>query len=78
MFSICIPTINNFNYLKICLESLKKNSSLDNEVIIHINEGNDGTFQYIKDNNYLYTFSETKLGLCSSVNAASKKQLKIL
>jgi len=76
MFSICIPTINNFNYLKICLESLKKNSSLDNEVIIHINEGNDGTFQYIKDNNYLYTFSETKLGLCSSVNAASKKSTK--
>ena len=68
MFSICIPTINNFNYLKICLESLKKNSILDNEVIVHVNEGNDGTFQYIKDNNYLYTFSETKLGLCSSVS----------
>ena len=76
MFSICIPTINNFNYLKICLESLKKNSTLDNEVIIHVNEGNDGTFQYIKDNNYLYTFSERKLGLCSSVNKASKKSTK--
>lgn len=76
MFSICIPTINNFNYLKICLESLKKNSILDNEVIIHVNEGNDGTSQYIKDNNYLYTFSETKLGLCSSVNKASKKSTK--
>jgi len=54
----------------------KKNSSLDNEVIIHVNEGNDATFQYIKDNNYLYTFSERKLGLCSSVNKASKKSTK--
>ncbi len=76
MFSIAIPTLNNFNYLKICLESLKKNSSLDNEVIIHVNEGNDATFQYINDSNYLYTFSERKLGLCSSVNKASKKSTK--
>ena len=76
MFSICIPTLNNFNYLKICLESLKKNSTLDNEIIIHVNEGNDGTLQYIKDNNHLHTFSEKKLGLCSSVNTASKKSTK--
>ena len=41
MFSIIIPTFNNFHYLKICLESLKKNSSLQNEIIIHVNEGGD-------------------------------------
>ena len=76
MFSICIPTLNNFNYLKICLESLKKNSSLDNEIIIHVNEGKDGSIQYVKNNNYLHTFSEEKLGLCSSVNLASKKATK--
>ena len=43
MFSILIPTLNNINYLKICLESLKKNSSLKNEIIIHVNDGLDGT-----------------------------------
>ena len=48
MFSIVIPTLNNFNYLKICLESLKKNSTLDHEIIIHVNEGGDGTLEYVK------------------------------
>jgi len=78
MFSICIPTLNNnFNYLKTCLESLRKNSKLNNEIIIHVNEGgSDGTLEYVKNNNYLYTSSGTKLGLCSFVNAASKKLTK--
>ena len=76
MFSICIPTINNFNYLKICLESLKKNSNLNNEIIIHVNEGRDETLQYVKNNNYSHTFSKEKLGVCSSVNLAAKKATK--
>ena len=76
MFSIVIPTLNNFYYLKICLESLKKNSSLDNEIIIHINEGGDGTLDYVRNNNYLYTFSKEKLGLCSSTNLAATKSTK--
>ena len=38
MFSIIIPTFNNIEYLKICLNSLKKNSSFNHEIIFHINE----------------------------------------
>jgi|TARA_B110000285_G_C14976533_1_gene539259 glycosyltransferase involved in cell wall biosynthesis len=72
MFSIVIPTLNNFEYLKICLDSLKKNSSLDNEIIVHVNEGLDGSLDYIRNNNFLYTYSEQKLGLCSSTNQAAK------
>ena len=51
MFSIVIPTFNNLEYLKLCLESLKKNSIFKHEIIIFINEGNDGTLKYEKDNN---------------------------
>jgi glycosyltransferase involved in cell wall biosynthesis len=76
MFSIVIPTLNNFNYLKICLESLKKNSALNHEIIIHINEGYDGTLDYVKKNNYIFTYSEQRLGLCSSTNLAAKKATK--
>ena len=43
MFSIIIPTFNNLEYLKILIKSLKKNSKFDNEIILHINEGIDGT-----------------------------------
>ena len=48
MFSIIIPTFNNLNYLKICIESIEKNSNFDHDKIIHINEGTDGSLEYIK------------------------------
>lgn len=76
MFSIAIPTLNNFNYLKITLESLKKNSKLNNEIIVHVNEGNDGSLEYVQKNNYLHTFSKERLGLCSSTNSAAKLATK--
>lgn len=72
MFSIIIPTFNNFNYLKITCDSIKKNSSLNNEIIIHVNEGTDGTLDYVRDNNFKFTYSEKNIGLCSSINKAVK------
>ena len=46
MFSIIIPTYNNINYLKLCIESIKKNSNFNHEIIIHVNEGTDGTLSF--------------------------------
>ena len=72
MISIVIPTFNNLDYLKLCLKSLKKNSSFKHEVIIHINDGSDGTLNFVKANNYKHTFSDDNIGLCSSINKAAK------
>ena len=63
MFSIIIPTYNNINYLKLCLKSIKKNSKFDHQIIIHVNEGSDGTLDFVKKNNYKHTFSEKNIGL---------------
>ncbi len=73
MFTIVIPTLNNLNYLKLCLNSIKKNSNYNNEIIIHVNEGNDGSLDYVKKNNINFTYSKKNIGLCSSVNTAAKK-----
>ena len=73
MFSIIIPTFNNLNFLKLCLSSLKKNSSLNNEIIIHSNSNEDGTLDFIKENNFKYTHTNSNIGLCSAVNLAAKK-----
>ena len=43
MFSIIIPTFNNLDYLRLCLRMIRKNSKYNHEIIIHINEGIDGT-----------------------------------
>ncbi len=72
MISIVIPTYNNLDYLKLCLISLKKNSSFNHEIIIHINDGSDGTLDFIKTNNYKHTSSDNNIGLCSSINEAAK------
>ena len=71
-FTILVPTYNNIDYLKILLYSLKKNSSFSHEIILHINEGVDGTLDYIKTKNYKYTYSKTNIGLCSAINSAAK------
>tara|TARA_B110001452_G_C15184296_1_gene411336 strand:+ start:309 stop:1160 length:852 start_codon:yes stop_codon:yes gene_type:complete len=68
--SIIIPTYNNIAYLKFFLQSLKKNSSFSHEIILHINDGSDGTLNYAINNNIKYTHSESNIGLCSSMNKA--------
>ena len=76
MFSIIIPTYNNLDYLKLCLNSIKKNSSFEHEIIIHVNEGKDGTNKYLKGTSYKTTFSEKNAGVCVAFNEAVKKATK--
>ena len=74
MFSIIIPTFNNVNYLKQCIESIKKNSAYDDhEIIPHVNEGTDGTIEYLKRNNIQYTYTNYNSGICTGMNMAAKK-----
>jgi len=68
--SIIIPTFNNFHYLKFFLQSLKINSEFNHEIILHINDGSDGTLEYALKNNIKHTHSKSNIGLCSSMNKA--------
>ena len=45
-FSIIIPTLENFNYLKLTIDSVIKNSKYDHELLVHVNIGNDGTIDF--------------------------------
>ena len=72
MFSIIIPTLNNLEYLKICIESIKKNSVFKHEIIPHVNIGNDGTIDYLKKKNIKYTYTNYNSGICEGMNLASK------
>ncbi len=70
--SIIVPTYNNLKYLKFLIFSINKNSNYNHQLIIHINDGSDGTLEYVKKNNFNYTYSNLNIGLCSSLNKASK------
>ena len=63
MFSVLIPTFNNLKYLELCINSLKKNSKFNNQIIAHVNIGNDGTIEYLKKNNIEYSYTEYNSGI---------------
>lgn len=73
MFSILIPSFNNLDYLKTCIESINKNSKFTHQIIVHINEGSDGTIEYVRSLGIDYTYSEVNIGMPKALNLASKK-----
>ena len=73
MFSIVVPSFNNLNYLKILINSIKKNSDSRHEIIVHVNEGSDGTLEYVKELNLKYTHTKNNVGLCTATNIAAKR-----
>ena len=72
MFSIVIPTFNNLEYLRSTIKSLKKNSTSKYEIIVHVNDGSDGTKDYLKSENISFSWSQYNIGLCSAINAGVK------
>jgi GT2 family glycosyltransferase len=73
MISIIIPTYNNLKYLKLCIKSIKKNSRYNNEILVHVNEGTDGSIDYLKSNNIKFTYTPNNVGLCIACNLISKE-----
>jgi len=71
MFSIIIPTWNNLDYLKNCVASIRKNSAFKHQVILHFNEGSDGSLIWAKENEIEFTYTDTNVGICIAVNQAA-------
>ena len=72
MYSILIPTFNNYACLKLCIKSIKKNSKYNHQIIPHVNIGNDGTIDFLKKENIKYSFTEHNSGICEGINMAAK------
>ncbi|TAE79463.1 MAG: glycosyltransferase [Bacteroidetes bacterium] len=69
LFSILIPTWNNLDFLKICISSILKNSHFKHQIIIHVNEGTDGTLAWVKEQGFDYSYSKNNAGVCYAMNA---------
>lgn len=68
LFSIFIPSWNNLEFLKMCVASIEKNSSFRHEILIHVNDGSDGTLEWVKAGGYKYTHSSENIGVCRAMN----------
>ena len=72
MFSILIPTLNNLNYLKLCINSIKKNSMYNHEIIVHVNECHKDTINFLNKEDIKFSFTNYNAGICKGVNLAAK------
>lgn len=68
-FSVLIPSWNNLPYLKTCIESIRKNSAYNHQIIVHVNEGSDGTLEWVKEEGLDYTYSTENVGVCLAMNS---------
>ena len=69
-FSILIPTWNNLPYLRLCIESLRKHSDFQHQIIVMVNEGQDGTHEWVSSQSDLeYIASPENIGICYGLNA---------
>jgi GT2 family glycosyltransferase len=71
MFSILIPTWNNLELLKLCVRSIQQNSSYTHQIIIHVNDGSDGSLAWVREQQFDYTASPDNIGICLAVNEAA-------
>ena len=73
IFSILIPTWNNLPFLKICVDSIRKNSTYRHQIIVHVNDGSDGTLEWVRQQGLDYTHSQTNVGVCLAMNMMRSK-----
>lgn len=68
VFSIIIPTWNSLSYLRLCIKSIRINSTFKHQIIVHVNEGTDGTLDWLKSENVTVTYSRENIGVCWPLN----------
>lgn len=68
-FSILIPTWNNLEYLKCCVDSIRKNSRFAHQILVFANEGTDGTTEWLEKEGISFLHHEENVGVCVALNA---------
>lgn len=70
-FSIVVPSWNNLAYLKTCIESVRRNSAALHQIVVHVNDGSDGTLAWVRSEGLEHTRSASNAGVCLAVNEAA-------
>lgn len=73
MFSILIPSWNNLSYLKLCIDSIRRHSTFSHEILVHINDGSDGTLDWVRAQGIRHTWSPGNIGICIALNKLAQQ-----
>ena len=71
LFSIVIPSWNNLELLKLCVASVKANSAFAHQIIVHVNDGSDGSLEWVRSQGLTHTHAVENTGICLTVNQAA-------
>ena len=71
LFSIVIPSWNNLALLKLCVQSIRRNSAFAHQIIVHVNDGSDGSLDWVRAQGLTHTHSAQNIGICLTVNQAA-------
>jgi GT2 family glycosyltransferase len=71
MFSILIPTWNNLPYLQNCIRSINLHSTFNHQLIVIVNEGKDGTLDWLLENKIQHIHHPENVGICTGLNSAT-------
>lgn len=72
-FSILLPTWNNLPYLQLCVASLRRHSARQHQILVHANDGSDGTRAWLREQGIEHTASDSNIGICHAVNLIGEK-----
>jgi GT2 family glycosyltransferase len=68
--SIIVPTWNNLPMLRLCVSSLRRHTKLPCQLIVHVNDGSDGTLDWIQKEAIEHTWTAQNVGICRALNSA--------
>jgi glycosyltransferase involved in cell wall biosynthesis len=65
MITFCIPSKNNLRYLKPCIKSIQDNSYYPNQIVVYVDQDNDGTVEWLRENGikFIKNHEETPRGI---------------
>lgn len=74
-FSILLPTYNFLPCLKLCLKSIEKHSSLNNQICIHVDGSTDDTIEWLEKSGYSFT-KDRHIGAFTAWNKCGEQARK--
>jgi len=69
--TVVIPSWNNLPFLELCVRSIRENSAWPHQIVVHVNEGSDGTLAWVRAQGLDHTYTASNAGICFTVNAAA-------
>ena len=70
VFTIVVPTWNNLPFLELCVRSIRENSAFPHQIVLHVNDGSDGTAEWAEAEGLSFSRTAGNAGVCLACNAA--------